>query len=245
MVRAKVEALRVTQESYATNHESDSYHAARHYMDLAQVWANNQRPAVIIMHGLSGSGKSTLARQLSGVLGAIQIRSDVERKRVFSLDPEQDSGSALEQNIYTKDATKRTYDHLENLADEIVLADFTVIIDASFLKLKHREQFRQLALKHGAPFIIVSCDAREEELRGRIRQRMENQNDPSEANLAVLQHQLETQEEITSRERDQVKVITSTEPMLSPDNLHTLMLHIKSPEVVQETVELNAILPPQ
>jgi aminoglycoside phosphotransferase family enzyme/predicted kinase len=227
MVRAKVEALRVTQGNLAANHQDQSYHAARHYMDLAQQWATNHRPAVIIMHGLSGSGKSTLARQLTGIPGAIQIRSDVERKRIFDLDPEQDSKSTVAQNIYTQNATDRTYDQLENLAEEIILADFTVIIDASFLKVIHRDQFRQLALKHGVPFILLHCDASRDALRDRIVQRMESQLDPSEANLSVLQHQLETQEEITPKERNHVKIISSTEPILNPEKMHTLMLHIK------------------
>ena len=232
MVRAKVEALRVTQKDLVTNHQNQPYHAARHYMDLAQHWATNQRPAVIIMHGLSGSGKSTLARHLSGVLGAIQIRSDVERKRMFGLDAEQDSGSTVEQNIYTQDATNRTYDHLEDLAQEIILADFTVIIDASFLKVIHREQFRQFASKHGVPFLMLHCDASSDALRDRIVQRMKSQHDPSEADLGVLQHQLETQEEITSEERNHVKIISSTETILSPDELQTLMLHIKPAEAI-------------
>jgi len=227
MVRAKVEALRVTQKNFVISHQNQSYHAARHYMDLAQHWATNQRPAVIIMHGLSGSGKSTLAKHLSGVLGAIQIRSDVERKRIFGLDAEQNSESTIEQNIYTKDATNQTYDHLQDLAQEIVLADFTVIIDASFLKLIYREQFRQLALKHGAPFLILHCDASKDTLRDRIERRMDSKHDPSEANLSVLQHQLESQEEITSNERNHVKIISSTEPILNPDKLHTLVLHIQ------------------
>ena len=227
MVRAKVEALRVTQKNFVTSHQNQSYHAARHYMDLAQHWSTNQRPAVIIMHGLSASGKSTLASELSRILGAIQIRSDVERKRIFGLDPEQNSGSTPGQNIYTQDATNRTYDHLQDLAKEIILSDFTVIIDASFLKLMHREQFRQFASKHGVPFLMLHCDASKDALRDRIVQRMESQHDPSEANLSVLQHQLESQQEITSNERNHVKIISSTEPILTPDKLHTLMLHIK------------------
>ena len=56
MVRAKVEALRATQKDFVTNHQNQSNHSTRRYMDLARHWATNHRPAVIIMHGLSGSG---------------------------------------------------------------------------------------------------------------------------------------------------------------------------------------------
>ena len=39
----------------------------------------------VFLVGPSGSGKSTIASQLAELLGGIQIRSDVERKRLFEL----------------------------------------------------------------------------------------------------------------------------------------------------------------
>ncbi len=41
---------------------------------------------MIITHGLSGAGKTTLTRQLLAALGAIRVRSDVERKRLHGLN---------------------------------------------------------------------------------------------------------------------------------------------------------------
>ena len=77
--------------------------------------------------------------------------------------------NALDQNIYTRDVTDRTYEQLQYLASEIIQAGLSVIVDASFLKHQHREQFRQLASKYQAPFIVISCNARESILRERIR----------------------------------------------------------------------------
>jgi len=37
------------------------------------------------MHGLSGSGKSTIALAMLERLGAVRVRSDVERKRLHGL----------------------------------------------------------------------------------------------------------------------------------------------------------------
>lgn len=228
MVRAKVEALRMTQENSFSGPDRKSLQKVKRYLDLAQSWTDNYRPAIIIMHGLSGSGKSTLAYQLSTRLGVIHIRSDVERKRIFGLAAEDDSRSVLKQSIYSKDATTRTYDHLEDMTIKIIQAGFSVIVDASFLKFSHRKTFMQMALKHAVPFVILSCDASEEILRDRIKQRLKNRDDASEANLDVLQKQLQTQEKITTKEKTQAKIITSTESKLNSSQLQKLLLHIQT-----------------
>ena len=65
-------------------------------------------PRLLITQGVSGSGKSTVAQQLLTVAGAIRLRSDVERKRLFGL-------AALERStdrarVYGPEATLRTFD---------------------------------------------------------------------------------------------------------------------------------------
>jgi len=222
LVRAKVEALRVAQVTADSNHDRRKYQGVIRYLDLAHGWSSDHRPAIIIMHGLSGSGKSTMAKHIVETLGAIQIRSDVERKRLFELNPEDHSGSSLEQGIYTQGATKRTYDRLAELTKVVVQAGFTTIVDASFLKKSDRDQFKQLAQACNAPYIVISCEAPEGVLRERIRHRSETQQDPSEANLAVLQHQLQSQEPLTSDEQAHTNAITCTHPALSSEQLRTL-----------------------
>lgn len=234
MVRAKVEALRIKTRASTRNNDDNSYLKVKRYLDLAQVWINNYRPAIIITHGLSGSGKSTLANHLACSLGAIQIRSDVERKRIFGLGPADDSRSGLEESIYSKAATKRTYDHLEDLSGDITRAGFSVIVDASFLKISQRQQFRDLALKRGLPFVVISCEASESVLRERINKRLENRNDASEAGLDVLQHQIQSQEIITTLERNQIKIITATDSKLNSLQIQSLLSHIEASQANPE-----------
>jgi len=222
LVRAKVEALRVAQVTSDSNHDRRKYQGVIRYLDLAHRWSSDHRPSIIIMHGLSGSGKSTLAKHIVEAQGAIQIRSDVERKRLFDLNPEDHSGSLLEQGIYTQDATNRTYDRLAELTKVVVRAGFTTIVDASFLQKSVRDQFKRLAQACYAPYIVISCEAPEEVLRERIRHRSETQQDPSEANLAVLQHQLQSQEPLTSDEQAHTNAITCSHPALSSEQLRTL-----------------------
>lgn len=239
MVRAKVEALRIKPEDLNLNQANKSCRHVKLYLELAQIWIANHRPAIIITHGLSGSGKSTLANHLACSLGAIQIRSDVERKRIFGLGPTDDSRSALEESIYSKTATKRTYDHLEDLSGDITRAGFSVIVDASFLKISQRQQFRELALRCGLPFVVISCEASESVLRERINKRLQSRNDASEAGLDVLQHQIQSQEVITTLERKQIKIITATESKLNSLQIESLLSHIETTPANPEKLSSN------
>ncbi|MDE2457264.1 MAG: phosphotransferase, partial [Burkholderiales bacterium] len=73
LVRAKVAALRARQAG------QDAAGAARTYLELAHRSGQPAAPLLLITHGLSGSGKTTLSQGVVETLGAIRIRSDVER----------------------------------------------------------------------------------------------------------------------------------------------------------------------
>jgi hypothetical protein len=230
LVRAKVEALSLQRLANNKEYDNQLHQQVYRYLDLARAWSDNTRPALILMHGLSASGKSTLARQLAETIGAVQIRSDVERKRLYDFKPEDDSNSAVGKSIYTPQATRQTYDCLEGHARKIIQAGFTVIVDATFLKQGYRDQFRQVALACRVPQVLISCVAPENVLRDRIRKRSEARNDPSEANLEVLQHQLDSQQIISREEQRHTETIICTESNLSPDQLNTLLQIIEPSE---------------
>lgn len=200
LVRAKVEALQIKQPDAEDHISNSSYHQMTHYLQLAQSWSRNISPAIIIMHGLSGSGKSTMAKQLTESLGAIQIRSDVERKRLSSLRPGEKSNSNFDQGLYTSNITQQTYDRLAQLASTILQAGYTVIIDASFLKQSQRQQFITLARQYRVSHSFVSCEAPNDVLRDRIRQRAKKGSDPSEATVEVLEYQIQSQQPLTPQE---------------------------------------------
>ncbi len=201
LVRAKVEALRVKDREGVPE---SRFRPALEYIELAGRRAGDIRPGLVLMHGLSGSGKSTVAARLVEILGAIQLRSDIERKRLFGLDADADSGSAVGDGIYSIEAGEATYARLAELAQGLVDAGYCVIVDAAFLRRDERE--RLLALESGEDLrrVIVHCDAPIEELRRRIAVR---HDDPSEANLAVLEKQLETVEPPGDAERSRARVI--------------------------------------
>jgi aminoglycoside phosphotransferase family enzyme/predicted kinase len=194
-VRAKVSAIRAHQAGMTEHAHEEAMAACRSYLQLAAAILAPQRPRLIITHGLPGSGKSTFAQAALERMGAIRLRSDVERKRLFGLSALQESRA--EQNIYSTAATQRTYAHLLATARGLLDAGFTVIVDAAFLKYDEREMFRKLAQQTGANFAIASLQADDATLRARILQR---QNDASEANLAVLEKLQTVQEPLTEKE---------------------------------------------
>ena len=146
-------------------------------------------PFIVIMHGVSGSGKSTLARWLAEETGAIWISSDIERKQLFGLQPE-DSSVETGLDIYTFQASRRTFRHIEKIADRHLAADQSVILDATFLKAAWRKPFIKLADEYQTHPVILSCSTTTECLVQRVKARKAQGVDPSEAGVSVVRAQL-------------------------------------------------------
>jgi len=207
VVRAKIAALRAGQED--AGQKLADLDAARTYLQLARQIAELPAPTLVITCGLSGSGKTTassaqLLDPTAAAAGSIvRLRSDVERKRLFGLAPQDSSNSALDGGIYTRDATIQTYARLHSLARDLLAAGWPVIVDAAFLRREERAAFRALATRLGAEFRILATTAPVAELRRRL---MARSGDASEATVAVLEKQLEWFEPLD--EDEQACVIT-------------------------------------
>jgi len=163
-----------------------------------------------ITHGLSGSGKTTVTRTLMQTPGAIRLRSDVERKRLAGLDAMAHSGSRVGEQLYAADATRRTYDHLARLAGEVLQAGWPVIVDATFTARWQRDLLREQAQTRGVAFHILDFEVPVARLRERIIQRSRAGGDASEADLDVLQHQIDTAEALAADEKENLVPIRSS-----------------------------------
>jgi aminoglycoside phosphotransferase family enzyme/predicted kinase len=195
MVRAKVNAIQASQHSIPEPDRAAARAASRDYLRLALALSRGPTPFLLITHGVSGSGKSRRTGQLlEGFPGAIRIRADVERKRLFGLGPLDDSGSTLGGGLYTPEASARTYQRLYDLADGVLAAGCPVLVDATFMKRAHRQPFRELAGQHGVPFILLDCAADLDTLRARVAARRARGDDAAEADVAVLERQLQFDE---------------------------------------------------
>jgi hypothetical protein len=200
MVRAKVNAIRASQVHLTDAERLQLLQLYQDYIELARCYTRPHQAALMITYGLSGSGKSALSQQLADHAGVIWLRSDVERKRLFGLKPLEHSHAALDAGIYTAEATEQTYQRLLELAESILGAHFTVLIDATFLKHIHRIPFAELARKQAVPFRILTLEVSQATLRQRVLNRSRLGQDPSEASIEVLYQQDQTQHPLTPEE---------------------------------------------
>ncbi len=204
MVRAKVAFLRGQQSDVTPDELERLQHECREYVQQAQRYAAPRSPHLVLMHGLSGSGKTTWSSRLVEAAGAIRIRSDVERKRMYGLWPEGGAGQGAARaltELYSSEAGQRTYQRLLELAESILAAGYTVIVDATFLRQPQRQPFLDLAARLGVPATIAQCTAPLEELRRRVELRASAGRDASDADTKVLESQVRQLEPLTAQEQ--------------------------------------------
>jgi len=189
MVRAKVAMLAGREAQFAE------------YLALAERLARSSRAALVLMHGLPGSGKTTVAGALAERVGAVRLRSDVERKRLAGFAPLARAAAAPGEGIYESQVTRRTYARLAGLAGAILDAGWPAIVDAAFALREQREALRHEALARGLPCLIVVCEAPQSVLRERVRTRLAAARDASDADLAILEHQLAVRQPLAPEEQ--------------------------------------------
>ncbi|MEX2523825.1 MAG: AAA family ATPase [Gammaproteobacteria bacterium] len=201
LVRAKVILLRLSQGHLTDAEREEIKRQCRGYMELAQRSTDRPSQLLVITRGLSGSGKSWLAEPLAGMLAAVHIRSDIERKRIHGYAMEAKTDSELQKGIYSKHADRSTYCHMALVSADCIDAGYSVIVDATFLKQWQRDHFRTLAEDLDTGFVIIDLQVPVELLRERVEQRQRSGEDVSEADTAVLDNQLSQQEALTEEER--------------------------------------------
>jgi aminoglycoside phosphotransferase family enzyme/predicted kinase len=208
MVRAKVAGLRSLQMQ-AEQAEAATTEVAG-YLELAEGLLAPRRTWLAITHGLSGSGKSRISAELIEAGEAIRLRSDVERKRLYGLTPDDSSDSGVAAGIYTPEAGRRTYERLLEQAHRLLDAGWPVVVDAAFLTRDQREPFLSLARVRGIAGVILDITAPETVLRERVRARSQRRDDASEADEAVLERQIGLQETVTADEADRIVTVDTT-----------------------------------
>lgn len=211
LVRAKVACLRCAQSDIDEHVRAELKQRALAYLRLAQRFTETVPTPLIITHGFSGSGKTTVTDGVLESQGALRLRSDVERKRLFGYTTEARTQSALDSGLYSADASTRTYQHLAALAETVIGAGFPALVDATFLKRAQRDVFRALAERLRVPFVIFDCSAPADLLRERVSTRALEARDASEATLGVLERQLQQCEPVSEEETRHILIIRTAQ----------------------------------
>lgn len=182
MVRIKVAALGSDQ----------SLPGARESLGRRVQWLEQQldrpRGRLILTCGLSGSGKSTIAASLAPRLGALRLRSDVLRKSLAGLAPQDSSGSGVDGGLYDPSNSSALYLSLAEHAAALMEEGEDVIVDAACLLREQRASLQSVA--DPGRCVVLFVDAPGATLRERVWQRQRSGNDASEATAAVLDAQV-------------------------------------------------------
>lgn len=208
LVRAQVTTLAERQGVRAVGSGDASA-----YLALAEALSTAGDARLAITHGLPGSGKSFVSQGVLEAAGAICVRSDVERKRLFGLEARASSHDRVPGGIYDAATTRRTYARLQQVADTALRAGWPVIVDAAFLRHSERAAFAALAATMGVPFSVLDCRAALPLLQQRVQARQAGGADASEADLAVLEKLAGADEALSDSECATAIVVDAAAPV--------------------------------
>lgn len=182
-IRAKVEMLRAERGAG----RAEALANVSSYLRLAHDFLDPPRPMLIAIGGLSGSGKSSVARGLAPYIGAfpgaVQVRSDRERKRLFGAEDTE----TLPRSAYTAETSTIVYAACRKRAMMALMGGQSVILDAVHAKAEEREASAEVARRLGVPFTGIWLEAAPDVMRQRLEAR---KGDVSDATPAILDQQL-------------------------------------------------------
>jgi aminoglycoside phosphotransferase family enzyme/predicted kinase len=159
---------------------------ARRYFGLAEAFLVPAAPRLVAIGGLSGAGKTTVAEQIAPRIGrppgAVHLRSDIERKRLFGIA----HAERLPQVDYTPATSAQVYAEVRRKSGIALAAGACIIADAVHQRRGDRDAIASVALGAGVSFtrlwLDVAADKRVERVEGRS-------NDASDATPEVARRQ--------------------------------------------------------
>ena len=180
-VASTVEATRADPARKAHDREE-----ARAYFASARAYLHPPAPCLVALGGLSGSGKSSAARALAPSIGpapgALLLRSDVLRKRLFGIEETE----SLPETAYRPEINQRVYQSMRERAASALGAGHAVVLDAVHARPEEREAAEALAGE--LPFLGLWLDAPPDAMIARVEAR---QGDASDADGAVVRQQID------------------------------------------------------
>lgn len=175
-VRAKVACLRAG-ELPPGEERAAPVAEARRFAGLAHRLAWRARgPLVLVVCGAAATGKTVLARAIGELSGLTHLSSDVVRKELAGLAPQERAPAER----YTDEASLRTYRELGIRAAALVGGG--AVIDATFRRRSHRTAFAEA---FGGSALFVECRAPASVVAERARSREADPTRVSDATAAI------------------------------------------------------------
>ncbi|NBC95153.1 MAG: AAA family ATPase [Deinococcus-Thermus bacterium] len=182
-IRAKVVGLGIED----LDADADKVATARRYLAFARALEPAPAPRLVAIGGVSGTGKTTLAHALAPAFdpapGAVVLRSDVERKRLWGVAPTD----TLPQEAYAPEVSHRVFERLRARARRALGAGTSVVVDAVHGRAEERRDLEAIAGECGVRFDGLWLEAPVDRLVERVATRT---GDASDADEAIVRRQL-------------------------------------------------------
>jgi len=189
-VRGKVEGLRAGEGEVPARQRAAAARVARRSFALACRYAREDPPPLLlVVCGLSGTGKSTLASALAESLGCVRVASDVVRKELHHLAPEEHRPAPVGEGLYAEEATRATYAALAARGGRWLAGGRSVVLDATFQRRWQQALAVELARAQGALLFFLELRAPDSAIRRRLRARAHDVRAVSDADWAVYRAQ--------------------------------------------------------
>ncbi len=204
-VRAKINSFASDDPHIPVEARDAARATATHYYELAANYAAVANPRrLIVMCGLTGSGKSTLARRIAELYSLELIRSDVVRKEMVGIAPDERRWLPFDQGEYAPEMTDRTYGEMLERARALLEVGHSVVLDGCYTKRLQRDGAVDLARRLGVKFLLLECRTSEDVIRERLERRAQKAGTVSDGRWEIYHRQLaefEPPEEITGDRR--------------------------------------------
>jgi aminoglycoside phosphotransferase family enzyme/predicted kinase len=212
-VRGKVEGMLLEEPEVPQIERDQARQRARAHWLLAQgeLLPPGRRAGLLLVGGLPGCGKSTLARHLGEAYGARVIRSDVVRKELAGIAP-QDSGREI-AGLYSAEMTERVYGEVLRRAEAAIWQGERVVVDAMFSRTAQRQAFLNAADRLAVPTGWLLCEGPADLVRERLARRRGDASDADWQVYLQARARWEPVDPVTARRTERV---TTTAP---PDEL--------------------------
>ena len=142
---------------------------------LGQLPEPAAEPIFIAVSGLPGTGKSYFCSKLAERLPLVTLESDALRKALF-LSPS-----------YSQQESSRLFRACHLLIEKLLRKGISLILDATNLSERYREHLYSIADRLNVRLILVCVEAPPEVVRERLKSRLKNPGNKSDADWEIYQ----------------------------------------------------------
>jgi uncharacterized protein len=190
-VRGKVTSFRLDDPTLSEAEKRETLASAQGYFQLARSYTQEfPKPALVLVVGLTGTGKSTVAQELARRWSLSYISSDITRKTLARIAPEERRYESFGEGIYSSEFSRRTYDAMFRQAEQCLQDGGSVVMDGTFRSANERSRAIETPRREGIDTWIVECSLPEEEVRHRLERRAREGTSASDARWELF-HRLQ------------------------------------------------------